>query len=1103
MTAKAETVTILFTDLVGSTELLQRTGDERAQHIFKAHHRLLREAVDAHGGHEVKWLGDGLMVAFGSTHDAVNCAIAMQQSSRRPTAGERLEIRAGLNVGEVMVDGGDYFGTPVVVARRLCDRASGGQIFASDMIVRLLDGRGAAIEAKDLGPLELKGITNTVPAVEIIYQHDPMALLRKLPFVGREAEYETLTKRFSEARNARGSIMLLAGEPGIGKTRLTEEFCAHASSSATVIRGNCYEGGVASSFGPWLEALRSLVEQTSDADLPEILGAGAPDIAVMLPEIKRRLPNIEDAPRLDPGSERARLFESIGAFLRNADQSTDGGLVIFFDDLHWCDKPSLALLEQVARTIADRRIVIVGTYRDVEVDRDHPMAQTLAALRRLEHHEGIALHGFTEDAVVDLLAAIEPSEATAPARRALAGVLYAEADGNPLFIREVLNNLVETGRLVQQDGAWVGAVASIEDLGIPEGIKEVIGRRLLRLSDGCIRMLRRASAMTGGFTWDELCAICDEPKDQLLDALDEALGPQLIEARGEMAYAFTHALIRATLYDDLSGPRRVLLHRRIAEALEALYADDLDAHVGELAAHYLASGGDARKAIEYSVRAGDRAKKLFAWEEAAAHYRRALDAMQSAKAPAGEERCRVLLALAQSNVSTEGAKEGIGLLREAGAIGRTLGSAQLVALAANAFEEAAAKIDTDLTDERLALVDEALEMLGPDDSALKALTLAHRVAAASAVANARAGIASAGATAFSGHKDDALLANARAAVAMAERVGDDLVTAQALSTLHEYDYTPDNDRERLVIAERAITAVRGAEALSVAPRVYIQRGQDLMALGEVEEFRRNVDEYAALLERLRVGGGYVAAMQVGVHLADGKLAMAEALLDEYTSRPAGDISEVFASFGQRFLLRNLQGRLAEMEGMWRGIVQQIPGVPVFVSALAFNLACVGKAAEAAAELARLAPGDLAAIPRDYLWKTTLYVMSEAAAEIADGATARLLYDALLPYAAMNTSLTHILPYGSTSRVLGRLAALFERWDDAERHFTKALDHNASMGFSAWVAWTQLNFADMLLRRRGPGDDVRARELLAPALAFAREAGMAKVQADGERLLAAL
>ncbi len=216
MTAKAETVTILFTDLVGSTELLQRAGDEQAQRIFKAHHRLLREAVEAHGGHEVKWLGDGLMVAFDSAHEAVKCAIAMQQSSRRPAAGERLEIRAGLNVGEALVDESDYFGTPVVVARRLCDRADGGQIFASDIVVRLLDGRGADIDVKELGPLELKGITNAVPAVEIVYEHDPMALLRKLPFVGRQAEYETLLKKLGEAQNGRGSVVLLAGEPGIG-----------------------------------------------------------------------------------------------------------------------------------------------------------------------------------------------------------------------------------------------------------------------------------------------------------------------------------------------------------------------------------------------------------------------------------------------------------------------------------------------------------------------------------------------------------------------------------------------------------------------------------------------------------------------------------------------------------------------------------------------------------------------------------------------------------------------------------------------------------------------------------------------------------------------
>src|SRR5262249_18295835 len=163
---------------------------------------------------------------------------AMQHASRRPTAGERLEIRAGLNVGDALVDEAstevDYFGTSVVIARRLCDSGGAGAIRASDIVVRLLDGRADRIQTKDLGPHDLKGITNRVPAGEIVYEHDPMALLRRLPFVGRDAEYETMLKKLDEARNGRGSVVLLAGEPGIGKTRLTEEFCDHASSSATV-----------------------------------------------------------------------------------------------------------------------------------------------------------------------------------------------------------------------------------------------------------------------------------------------------------------------------------------------------------------------------------------------------------------------------------------------------------------------------------------------------------------------------------------------------------------------------------------------------------------------------------------------------------------------------------------------------------------------------------------------------------------------------------------------------------------------------------------------------------------------------------------------------
>ena len=304
--------------------------------------------------------------------------------------------------------------------------------------------------------------------------------------------------------------------------------------------------------------------------------------------------------------------------------------MIFFDDLHWCDRPSLALLEQVARGIAEKKIVIVGTYRDVEVDRVHPLAQTLAALRRMEHHERIAIRGFTQESVYELLHAIEPSEQAEAAKRGLAQVLFTESEGNPFFLREVLNNLVETGKLAQQDGVWTGTVASIEELGIPEGIKEVIGRRMSRLSDGCNRMLGRASAMTGGFTWDELRAICDDARGRRCSTRStRRSGRSSSPSASATAYAFTHALIRATLYDELSTPRRVQLHRRIAESLESLYADSIDDHLGELAAHYMASTGNAaEKAVEYSIRAGDRARELFAWEEAATHFQRALEAME-------------------------------------------------------------------------------------------------------------------------------------------------------------------------------------------------------------------------------------------------------------------------------------------------------------------------------------------------------------------------------------------------------------------------------------------------------------------------------------------
>lgn len=276
-------VTILFTDLVGSTELLTRAGDEAAQRIFHAHRRLLSDAVAAHGGHEVKWLGDGLMVGFPSAADAVGCAVAMQQASRRPVHGERLAIRVGLTAGETLRESADYFGLPVVVARRLCDQADAGQILCTDVVAGLLAGR-PDFDFADLGKLDLKGVPQAVAAFEVRYETGPITgILDRMPFVGRVSELERLKGRLAEAVAGRGGLALVAGEPGIGKTRLIEELAERAQPGSGVLWGSCFEGGWAPPYLPFAEAVEALTLAAEPDELRADLGSGGPPLAQLVP----------------------------------------------------------------------------------------------------------------------------------------------------------------------------------------------------------------------------------------------------------------------------------------------------------------------------------------------------------------------------------------------------------------------------------------------------------------------------------------------------------------------------------------------------------------------------------------------------------------------------------------------------------------------------------------------------------------------------------------------------------------------------------------------------------------------------------------------------
>jgi len=645
--------TILFTDLVNSTELMQRAGDEDAQRIFKAHYQLLRDAVNANGGSEVKSLGDGLMVAFASAADAVRCAIMMQQASRRRVGGERLAVKVGINAGEAMSDAGDYFGTPVVAARRLCDRAGPGQILCSAVIESLLAGR-QAFSFHDLGPLELKGIAAPVEAREVAYETDRAGvLLTRTPFVGRGKEMARLRTKLDEARAGHGGLVMLVGEPGIGKSRTIEEFAEQARAGGTqVLTGRCFEGEWAPPYAPFGEAIAGYAKDADPEALRADLGYGAPPVARLVPSLHERIPDIGEPVPLNPDEERFRLLDAVSQLIIAT--SARAPVVLVLDDLHWADGGTIAMLRHVARFLPGQRTLVLGAYRDVELDRQHPLADALAALRSEVEYERILIKGLDEGDIRALLTDI--AEQDVP--DAFVQAISAETDGNPFFIREVLIHLADEGKIYQQDGRWTAGV-SIAEMGIPEGVRQVIGRRLSRLSENANRLLTAASGFNGPFRVDLAAVAAGLDEADALDAIDAALEAQLVQPAGDAeSYDFVHALIRHTLYAELSPSRQVRLHRGIAEAMERLHGDRAMDHAPELAYQYHRSAGLAgtERGADYAVAAADQAERLPAWDQVATFSRMALDLLPEADARRAQVAGRLGLALAWSTDSDEAAR---------------------------------------------------------------------------------------------------------------------------------------------------------------------------------------------------------------------------------------------------------------------------------------------------------------------------------------------------------------------------------------------------------------------------------------------------------------
>jgi DNA-binding SARP family transcriptional activator/tetratricopeptide (TPR) repeat protein len=464
----------------------------------------------------------------------------------------------------------------------------------------------------------------------------PLSPRERSAFVGRERELDVLREAWREARRGERRLVLVAGEPGIGKTRLTRQFALEAHEGGTVLRAGCEEGALVP-YQPFVDALRYLARSrtTERADL--FLGPGGEELRRLVPELAGEPPAEQGIAATDPETRRYMLFEAVSLLLTEA--TARAPLLLVVDDLHWADRGTLHLLRHVMRAAHEAPILIVGTYRPAEVAPPHPLAELMADLRRDGLFERVTLEGLDSGQVAELIASHAGHEAAA----GVVSAVCEQTDGNPFFIEEVMRHLIETGRLFERGGRWSSALTA-DEIGVPEAVNDVLQSRLARLSDGCRTTLAQAAVLGREFSFEVLAAMADRGDEEVIAALEEAGAAQLIVEEGDgSTHAFTHALVREAIYGGLSTPRRQRLHARAARAFEAVRDDG---SVTALAIHYRLAGpaGNAAKAIECSLRAGNEARELSAWEEAAAHWDGALAVMERAGGQdAGRGRLLVLL----------------------------------------------------------------------------------------------------------------------------------------------------------------------------------------------------------------------------------------------------------------------------------------------------------------------------------------------------------------------------------------------------------------------------------------------------------------------------
>ena len=892
-------------------------------------------------------------------------------------------------------------------------------------------------------------------------------------FFGRDNELKTLDEIHKRgASEHRLSVVLVSGEPGVGKTSLVAQAARTLhDAGAIVIYGGCDED-LTVPYKPWVEAITPLVESVSDDVLRRFTETNGLTLARLVPELARRLGEVSPPPSAESDAERFMVMESVVRFLAAA--SAQAPLLVVLDDLHWADGASLQLLGQLAHSSAPMAVTVIGTFRDSDLSRSHPLTPLLARLRREPTVQRLPIVGFEDFEVIGLMEVAAghrlPDEGVA-----LAQALRRETGGNPFFVVEMILHLAQEGTFVQDDdGIWHMTV-DLDEIGLPTSVREVVAQRVAIFGEDTERALSTASVIGRDFDLSVLAAVLEEDELDLSDLLEGATTAGLIEmtAGDTDRYRFVHALIQHTLYEDLTPIRRRRAHLRVAEVLEDSETNDPE-RLSALAHHWLAATrlADIAKAVYYARRAGQAALDAYAPVDAVAWFSQALEVLERQGSYDEHERGRLLVELGTAQ-NQAGIPEHRKTLLDSAAIAQRLGDSGLLVAAALGGREVPPR-SAEADPERAAVIQAALGALGERDEGTRALLLASL----SEVTDAR--------------DWRRRLEFANEAMARADGLNDAGKLAVAVMS-YQFRAQPDALAARLDETEWACGVAQRLGDPVLRFRASFNRIHACIEVGDLTEVDRRIGDLGALVERtgLPECRWELLLTRTWRAILAGDLSTGELLNDE-TFVVASDLErpEAVASYGGvLFEIRILQGRISELIETLTRAAAENPALDVLRVALASAYCSLGRMEEAKPLFERDAATAFTKIPRDPTWTTSMDLFAECAVALRDREAAATLYHLILPYEKMVVFLYGTI-WGSFARSLGRLAHFLGHRDAAHAHFDTALSINERIESPYFVSRTQLDYAELL---RDVGKTTEATGLVNQAFDTAKQYGFAGLE----------